>query len=612
MAVAPEMEQYLEAFIVEASEELSQIQACLERLRREGAKLVIVEEAARATANLKNAAATMGFRSARDLAHATWDMLNAWRRGGVKKPATSLELLALAHRRLGEGLKMLKEGRGPEPSAADLIIQLRALVTEDAENPWPEAEPSTATKDPDEQRFIVKLVLERPCPHPVGRFLVCQGYLLGLGRVINSDPPPGAENDQDEVVLRFLLATPRNVLEVRRTIESIPHVAKVEVTPATPEVGSLPPLTKTRRKFSFQDWTLHVEARYLEDLSEIAAHLTQIRSGYRAIEHEIQASNPSHAYRLSRLGDRFDYPLRQLSELVIQLRQIPSEFVLSKLVAFAVERGKVLGKEVDVKVVGGDTALGVDQAEALLFPMEELVGIILNDSAQAPEARQSIGKPRKNRLELTAQAKEAKITLSLSDDGGGMDLERELGPAGRLAEIRRKLEAVGATLDGESWSGQGTLLNIEISPPGNYFDVLALELGNDLFALPLASVVEARRATDETIVRIDGRTYLPQNREMVPLYDLATILGRQAQGEGGFWLFIRTPEERFILRAPAVLGSRQVALRPNAAGLQIPGLGGVCTDGGGRIYFLLSLEQLVKLAASTGRTVSKVERGSMK
>ena len=100
MAVAPEVEQYLEAFLVEAGEELGQIQACLDRLQRDGAKLAVVEEAARATANLKSAAATMGFRSVRDLAHATWDMLNAWRRGGVKDPGVSLELLTRAYRRL--------------------------------------------------------------------------------------------------------------------------------------------------------------------------------------------------------------------------------------------------------------------------------------------------------------------------------------------------------------------------------------------------------------------------------------------------------------------------------------------------------------------------------
>lgn len=607
MAVAPEVEQYLEAFLLEAREELTQIQACLEHLHKEGAKLALVEDAARATANLKSAAATMGFRSVRDLAHATWDMLNAWRRGSVKDPAVSLQLLVRSHRRLDEIIKMLRDGRGPETSVADLTLQLRALVTEDAENPWPEAEPR-GTKDATEHRFIVKLSLETPCPHPVGRFLVCQGYLLELGRVLASDPPPAAEDASEGLSLRFLLVTTHSAAEVRHTVEAIPHVRKVEVNPATPELDALPPTPRERKRSVFYDLPLAIEARCLDELDEIAAELAQIRSGYRAIEHEVERVSPGLSFRLSRLGDRLEYPERQLSDLVAQLRHIPAELLLAKLTRFALEQAKEAGRELEVRTVGGDIAISIDQAEVLFGPLQRLVCVLVEWSALAAADRLEAGQAKASHLEFSVQQGEAKIVLGLAVDGAALDLEKELKPGGSLAEARRMLESRGCVLDGQSWPEQGTLLHVEIAPPGAQIDVLALQLGKDLFALSLSEVMEARRAADETVARIDGRRYLSQGREMVPLYDLASLLGKAPEDTGGFWLFVRIPGQSFILRVPIVLGSRRVTAKPGPTGLKIPGLAGACADSSGRIYFLLSAEQLARLAGATGRSTGKKGR----
>ena len=450
MAVAPEMEQYLEAFLLEADVALAQLRGSLDRIAKEGAKLSAVDEAARAMANMKSAAATMGFRSIRDLAHATWDMLHAWRRGGVKNPAASLELLDISRQRLGEALGMLREGRGPEPPVSDLAIQLRALVTIDAENPWPEAEPGPL-EGLAEQRFIIRLDLETPCPHPAGRFLVCQGYLLGLGKVIASDPPP--DPVQDKVILRFLLATDRTLAEVRGVVETIPHLRKVEVSPATPELNSLPPPAQAPKKKILQDWTMEIEGRQLDDLTEIAAELVQIRSAYRALEHELETANPGLAFRLSRLGDRFEYPLRQLADTLSQLRKVPVKLFLGRLARYAQERAKTNALAIEARIAGDETCLSADRAEALLPPLQALLSILLGDTAREQAERFEAGKEKANRLELSAHEDQDKIVLNLSLDGWGIDLDEELGREGRLTEVRQRIENAGGTLDGQAWPG---------------------------------------------------------------------------------------------------------------------------------------------------------------
>lgn len=602
MAITPEMPHYLEAFLVEAGEELAQIEACLARLRKEGARLSVVEEALRAAANLKGAAATMGFRSIRDLAHAILDMLNAWRRGGVRDPEASLALLDRAHARLRDFLGMLAEGRGPEPSVIDLTLQLRALVTRETENPWPEAEPSSADRrDRGEDRFVIELGLEVPCPHPMGRFLVCQGYLLELGRVVASDPPPATNDPTDaEVELRFLLATSKDVAEIRPVLETIPHVRRVEVTPAPPEIDALPPAAARKRvkERLFQEWTIRVEAESLDELGEVMAELVQIRLAYRALEREIEHLNPGFSLRLARLGDRAEYSLRRLGEALAWFQQIPAEILLERLAGFARERARAMGKEMEAKFVGGEVAISIEQAEALFRPLQRLIEAMLEESALPPEARSAAGKKRANRFEFSVHRNDAKITLGVADDGRGMALEGAFCDGGRLADLRRAFEACGAMVEGESWPGQGTLFHIEFPPLGIHFEVLAVEVDRDLYALPLVEVVEARRAADEATVRIDGESYLPQEKEMIPVFDLPGLLGRPSGRRGGFWVFLCSQDRRYILRVPGVVGARRVSARPTPSGLKVPGLSGTCVDGEGRSYYLLSPTELIRSAAA--------------
>ncbi|NLG83304.1 MAG: hypothetical protein GX493_01565 [Firmicutes bacterium] len=605
MAIIPEMPHYLEAFLIEAGEELGRLENCLGRLRKEGARLPIVEEALHAAANLKVAAATMGFRSIRDLAHAISDMLQAWRRGGVRDPETSLALLDRAHARLREFLAILVEGRGPEPSVIDLTLQLRALVTKEAENPWPETEPEpTILPEHTEDRFIVELGLEVPCPHPMGRFLVCQGYLLELGRVVASDPPPTsnqrAENGLD---FRFLLATQKEAAEIKRVLEAIPYVRRIEVIPAPPEIDTLPPPTEKKRKKErvFAEWTVRIGAEQLDELGAIVAELVELRSAYRALEREAERLHPGLGLRLVRLGERTDYSLARLSEALAPFRWFPAEILLERLARWAEERAKALGKEAETKILGGELPVSLAQAEAIFPHLQQLVEVILAESSLPPDERVDAGKKRANRLEFTVRREEAKLTLGLADDGVGLPVEEGFR-RGRLAEIRQALEACGAMVDGQSGPGQGTIIQVELSLLGMYFDVLAVEAGRDLYALPLAEVVEARRAAEEAVVHIDGQDYLPQDRLMLPLFDLVTLLGRPGGMKGNFWIFIRSQERPYILRVPGILGARRVIARPTPSGLKIPGLRGSCLDGEGRTYYLLSPGELVRSFMPTDKT----------
>lgn len=603
MAVAPEMEQYIEAFLNEAREDLALLGACL--LRSEASEQqspVELEEASRAAINLKNAAATMGFRAMRDLAHAIGDLLNGWRRGGARDPGSVPLLFKKAIGLLTDCLGRLEEGLGPEPEVAELVVQLRA-VAGDAENLPPETETKTdlaGGQEPAEQGFVVCLRLEEPCPEPLGRFLVCQGYLLELGRVLAAERP--AENGPP--VLRFLLSTIAGLSQVRRHVAAIPHVRTVEVTTAPPGQDSLPPVRPARKRTGSPviGRELRVNPQLLGEMDDIAAQLMEIRTGYRALEHELQKANPGAAYRLARLGERFEQPLRRLSEILARLRQVEAEILMQKLSGIAAAQAKVLGREMEIRTAGGETPCGIDQIELLVTPLEQMIRFLLTEDAQEPAERLQAGKARRNRLDLRAEAAEGRLVMRLSLDGRGVLSDT----GGTIEEWRARLAECGGILDVQSWPGQGSMFQVEVPLPETWFDVIAMELGKDLFALPLAAVVEARRAAAGEVVWIDGNAYCTWNHETLPLYDLGAILGRPTPEEGRFWLFIGPPEGGYILRVPSVLGSRRVTAR-HGASLSLPCLNGLCMDSGGQILFLLSPAELAKTGAGRSRRQTPAE-----
>ena len=145
---------------------------------------------------------------------------------------------------------------------------------------------------------------------------------------------------------------------------------------------------------------------------------------------------------------------QRVSELVqatrdgaLALRMVPVGETFSRFNRVVRDTSKLLSKEIELVVTGGDTELDKSMVDLIGDPLMHLVRNSLDHGIETPEERLAAGKPRSGRLGLNAYHEAGSIVIEVSDDGRGLGRERIVKKA-----LERGLIAEGTVLsDAEVW-----------------------------------------------------------------------------------------------------------------------------------------------------------------
>lgn len=147
------------------------------------------------------------------------------------------------------------------------------------------------------------------------------------------------------------------------------------------------------------------------------------------------------AARLDRLADRARAARSRVASdaaaaqaALASMRTIHAATVFERLQAAAVADARRAGRTIDVVIEGGETLLDRELAEALADPLLQLARNAVAHGFEEPDERLARGKPATFQLRLIAEATAGSLTLTVEDDGGGVD----------LAEVRRGAVERGA------------------------------------------------------------------------------------------------------------------------------------------------------------------------
>jgi len=246
--------------------------------------------------------------------------------------------------------------------------------------------------------------------------------------------------------------------------------------------------------------------------------------------------------------------VRELYEGILGLRLQPVGPVFQRLERVVLDTAAALGKSVRVETRGGDVELDKSFIEGLGDALIHVVRNAVDHGLETPEARSRLGKTGHGTVRLEASSEAGRVTLRISDDGRGIDTEKVLAKArsldlvpshvtltseevyrlllipgfstaevitdvsGRgvgLDVVRSQLESLGGALLIESDKGRGTTFVISLQARLSLLDVLLVEAGGRIYAVPLADVAEVLElASYETsslagqarIVRVRGRS----------------------------------------------------------------------------------------------------------
>lgn len=329
--------------------------------------------------------------------------------------------------------------------------------------------------------------------------------------------------------------------------------------------------------------------------------------------------------------------LADLQRAVLSIRVLPLRQVFQRFPRLVREMVVTLGKPVRLVTEGDATEADKAVVESLFEPLLHVIRNALDHGIEPAAVRAAAGKAPSAIIELRAAQVGERVVVEVTDDGGGIDIarvgevavRRGVVTAEALADmseeavvelifapgfstsdqvsalsgrgvgmdaVRTAVERLGGRVSVVSRAGEGTTVRFDLPFAVMMTRVLSVEVGGQLFGLPMEAVIETVHVTPRHIVPIGAaRAFVLRDRTL-PLIELAEILGDAAETP------VADDRKVVIVSAAGRLGGLQVdrlgdpmdvMLKPLGGLLAAtPGVAGTSLLGDGRVLIVLDLAAL--------------------
>jgi two-component system chemotaxis sensor kinase CheA len=336
--------------------------------------------------------------------------------------------------------------------------------------------------------------------------------------------------------------------------------------------------------------------------------------------------------------------LNQLQDLAMDTRMIPVANITDQLQRAVRDAARTLGKDVRWEVRGESTKLDRGVLHQLSDALLHLVRNAVDHGVDTADERAATGKPPQATVRLHAMQLGSEVTIVVSDDGRGIDVDRVRQKAARLdiatdamsdadalqlifqsglstTSFVSDLSGRGVGLDVVQASVQAARGRVEVrSEPGagSEFRVivpvtlavrrcLIVEVSGQRFAVPMHQVVAARAEDTDLEVRAEGRRALLLDGMSVTVSDVGEILGLPTSSQAGMLVVVDGPAGHHGLRVDRLIGQRDVAVKalsPLVPRLEV--VAGASVEPDGSILLMLDVAGLLDRARQLQPVASTV------
>ena len=395
--------------------------------------------------------------------------------------------------------------------------------------------------------------------------------------------------------------------------------------PAAPAAAPKP----AARAPSEAEHTVRVDTKRLDAIVNLTGELVLARNRLKTLRSRIKDEE------LERAVSSLDLATARLQSAVMRTRMQPVGKVFSRFNKLARDVARSLAKEVELEVIGADTELDRNLVEALADPLVHLVRNAIDHGVETPELREATGKSRMGNVRLSAQQEGDFVSIEVQDDGAGIDPERlrvkarekgliDAEAAARLSSeeclqliflpgfstkqavtdisgrgvgmdvVQSRIRELSGQIQIQSELGRGSRFLIRVPLTLAILPTLLIAAHQDVYALPLARVVEVLHAPSSQLRWFDGRLILDRRHTTLPLVDLRRWLGVHTD-DGALLtvVLLQAGETRFGLVVDQVIGREEVVIKPLPKVLRgLPGYAGATLIGDGRMALILDVDGL--------------------
>jgi two-component system chemotaxis sensor kinase CheA len=445
-------DQILSEFLAETEDLLEVLFGDLQALRvrrSEGrARRELVGRIFRHVHTIKGSSATVELNSMTRIAHEFETLLDGVRLGRVAVDDAVLDALDDAAAALSQSLERAARGESESQDQA-LVERLRALAkTEDADRRRPAVRLALAALPEEIARSLNEHEahrLQESIEEGARAFAVTVHFELATfderfrnlsdalaedGEIIST--LPGLEGaSPDQISFRIIYAAHTGRQELASRMSAFGQVSITElVAPKDEESGEgrdegeAVDIEATPRKPDAPSSTrVRVELGELDEVisaaHEVLAHTTGVLGLAGALGQQ-EMGRAELAQRVGEVRGR----LVELEEKLIGLRMVPVAQMLERAARAGRIAARMMGKQIDFEVHGGDVRLDKSLADAMADPLLHIVRNAVGHGVETPAERRAAGKGERAIVRLEATAEGSRVVLKVADDGRGLDALR--------------------------------------------------------------------------------------------------------------------------------------------------------------------------------------------
>ncbi|HEX3769820.1 MAG TPA: chemotaxis protein CheA, partial [Polyangiaceae bacterium] len=357
------------------------------------------------------------------------------------------------------------------------------------------------------------------------------------------------------------------------------------------------------------------------------------------------AGSREFATELGRLNRTLDRHLAQMQSGILEVRMVPLGQAFDKLARVVRQISREHGKDVNLVVTGAETEIDKLIVEELSDPLMHMIRNAIDHGIEPGDERMRVGKPPVGTIALNAFQKGNHVVLEVEDDGAGMDPKAILATAVRrgvvtnyeandmttreilalvfmpgfttkevatdlsgrgvgLDVVKTNMGKLGGVVDIASEVGIGTKMTITLPITLAIINVLLVEIGTHLFAVPLASVEEAIALDPAQVRTIESREVLSVRGASLPLCRLDRLFNLHRSGpprQRAFVVIAQVADRRLGFVVDEIIGQSDIVIKALGKSLKsVRGFAGATELGDQRVALVLDVAVLIEEVLAPG------------
>ncbi|WP_088357871.1 chemotaxis histidine kinase/response regulator CheAY2 [Helicobacter pylori] len=661
-----DLQEIMEDFLIEAFEMNEQLDQDLVELEHNPEDLDLLNRIFRVAHTIKGSSSFLNLNILTHLTHNMEDVLNRARKGEIKITPDIMDVVLRSIDLMKTLLVTIRDtgsdtNNGKENEIEEAVKQLQAITSQNLEGAKEGTKEAPKKENQEEaKKENIKENQENKAKAPTAENFASDNPLADEPDLDYTN----MSAEEVEAEIERLLNKRQEADKERRAQKKQEAKPKQEVAPKaetpkteTPKTETpKAPKTETKAKAKADteenkapsigvEQTVRVDVRRLDHLMNLIGELVLGKNRLIRIYNDVEERYDGEKFleELNQVVSSISAVTTDLQLAVMKTRMQPVGKVFNKFPRMVRDLSRELGKSIELIIEGEETELDKSIVEEIGDPLIHIIRNSCDHGIEPLEERRRLNKPETGKVQLSAYNEGNHIVIKISDDGKGLDpvmLKEKAVEKGVISErdaegmsdreafnlifkpgfstakvvsnvsgrgvgmdvVKTNIEKLNGIIEIDSEVGVGTTQKLKIPLTLAIIQALLVGVQEEYYAIPLSSVLETVRISQDEIYTVDGKSVLRLRDEVLSLVRLSDIFKVDAILESNsdvYVVIIGLADQKIGVIVDYLIGQEEVVIKSLGYYLKnTRGIAGATVRGDGKITLIVDVGAMMDMAKS--------------